>query len=69
MAPTHNRAIVAALYNPLFHQVVSVDTSGKVSVWDVDKGSLVVNFDVERTITAAAFDKLQYQVIFGCDDV
>lgn len=36
----HKHPIAAALYNPIFRQVISGDTCGYVSVWDINTGKL-----------------------------
>ena len=41
---SHLKAVGAALYNPLFEQVVSVSTDSMVYVWDIHTGQKVNTF-------------------------
>jgi len=62
---SHPAAVVSALHNHSFHQVVSCDTSGIVSVWDLETGVLVYRFHTYHAITAMCFDTQQRRIVIG----
>ncbi|GBG32362.1 WD repeat-containing protein 64 [Hondaea fermentalgiana] len=43
---THNRPVVAALYNSNFHQVVSVDEQSNLRIWNVETGEVNSRFQL-----------------------
>lgn len=68
---THRAAIVCALYNDVFHQVVSGDIAGTVCVWDVKTGKLEFEFrrvHHDHKLTCMAFDESKRRLYTGSDD-
>ncbi|OQR84549.1 hypothetical protein ACHHYP_13261 [Achlya hypogyna] len=70
---THEHPICKVLYNPSFQQVVSLDASAHVVLWNLLDGSMISHFDIsDTTITAAALDESGRRLITGShagDDV
>ncbi|XP_067095118.1 WD repeat-containing protein on Y chromosome-like [Osmerus mordax] len=69
---SHEQPLCAALYNPNFKQVVSGCHAGVVSVWDIQTGEKVMQFQTipERPaeITAMAFDEFKRRLITGSNN-
>eukprot|EP00746_Dinoflagellata_sp_MGD_P124376 gnl/MRDRNA2_/MRDRNA2_58967_c0_seq1.p1 gnl/MRDRNA2_/MRDRNA2_58967_c0~~gnl/MRDRNA2_/MRDRNA2_58967_c0_seq1.p1 ORF type:complete len:1155 (-),score=226.27 gnl/MRDRNA2_/MRDRNA2_58967_c0_seq1:93-3557(-) len=68
---THRAAIVCALYNDVFHQVVSGDIAGTICVWDVKSGKLEFEFrrvHADHKLTCMAFDESKRRLYTGSDD-
>lgn len=68
---SHGSELRAALYNPSFHQVVSVDTGSDeepatVRVWDAETGLCVFKFTIPgRRVTAVSFDEVGRRLMVG----
>mmetsp|Transcript_13521 Transcript_13521/g.31113 ORF Transcript_13521/g.31113 Transcript_13521/m.31113 type:complete len:970 (+) Transcript_13521:62-2971(+) len=66
---THKAPVVAACYNDVFHQVVSIDENSETAVWDLKTGRLVFNyFDPEASrskVTCMLFDSSGRRLITG----
>lgn len=57
---THLAPIVGALHNDVFHQIISGDQLGTVSVWDIQTGKLEFEFrraHQDHKMTCMAFDR------------
>jgi len=68
---THLAPIVGALYNDVFHQVVSGDTLGTICVWDVRSGKLEFEFrraHQDHKLTCMAFDESKRRLYTGAED-
>lgn len=68
---THLAPIVGALYNDVFHQVVSGDSSGTICVWDVRTGKLEFEFrraHQDHKLTCMAFDESKRRLYTGAED-
>jgi WD40 repeat protein len=64
----HRQPIVAALYNPLYGQVMSGCQEGVINVWDVESGGRVKTFhDIHGAaeLTALALDSNYKRIITG----
>jgi len=46
---SHDRSIIAALYNSSFHQIVSADEKANLRIWNVDNGQRISNFRLRAT--------------------
>ncbi|XP_013411389.1 WD repeat-containing protein on Y chromosome [Lingula anatina] len=76
---SHDEPVCAALYNKLFHQVVSACNASVVSVWDINDGTKVIQFinahkvvcdgvETGVEITAMTFDPTLRRLITGARD-
>eukprot|EP00434_Breviolum_minutum_P034835 symbB.v1.2.030838.t1/scaffold3409.1/size109594/6 len=57
---THLAPIVGALHNDVFHQIISGDNMGTISVWDIQTGKLEFEFrraHQDHKMTCMAFDR------------
>jgi len=66
----HDHPVIAALYNPNFHQVVSGDEAAQVCVWDLETGELAFHFTKchSSKMTCMAFDDAGRRLITGGND-
>jgi WD40 repeat protein len=55
---THNRAVVSALYNPAFHQVISVDERANLNIWNVGSGAIISRFKLRTRADTAGSDSV-----------
>eukprot|EP00798_Chlamydomonas_sp_ICE-L_P018383 gene18383-24853_t len=61
----HRDPVMRVLYNPLFHEAVSGDSGGTVSIWSIPTGKLRFRFynaHGEFRITAMNFDSLGFRI-------
>ncbi|CAJ1394642.1 unnamed protein product [Effrenium voratum] len=68
---THLAPIVGALYNDVFHQVISGDNMGTISVWDVQTGKLEFEFrraHQDHKMSCMAFDEPKRCLYTGGED-
>ena len=68
---SHPKPLCAALYNNLFHQVVSACHGSVVNVWNVDTGEKAIMFTNAHDgheITAMSFDPSKRRVLTGSRD-
>eukprot|EP00439_Symbiodinium_sp_Y106_P039795 s4865_g4.t2 len=68
---THLAPIVGALYNDVFHQIISGDNTGTVSVWDIKTGKLEFEFrraHQDHKMTCMAFDESKRCLYTGGED-
>jgi len=68
---THLAPIIGALYNDVFHLVVSADMLGTICVWDVRTGKLDFEFrppHQEHKLTCMAFDYTRRCLFTGAED-
>ncbi|XP_076809582.1 cilia- and flagella-associated protein 337-like isoform X1 [Clavelina lepadiformis] len=68
---THDASLCGAIYNPLFHQVVSASDDSTVSVWEVETGSRSLTFSNahgQEEITHLSFDESCRRLFTGARD-
>mmetsp|Transcript_23156 Transcript_23156/g.51119 ORF Transcript_23156/g.51119 Transcript_23156/m.51119 type:complete len:1075 (+) Transcript_23156:90-3314(+) len=68
---THLATIVAALYNDVFHQIVSADYVGTICVWDTRSGKLEFEFrgaHKDHKLTCMTFDESKRRLFTGGED-
>ncbi|KAI8812174.1 WD40-repeat-containing domain protein [Cladochytrium replicatum] len=71
VARSHDTAIVAALFNSNFHQVVSGCQNGTVSIWDIATGEKIFQFHNvhgKHELTAMCYDHSGRRLITGSRD-
>ncbi|ETW05329.1 hypothetical protein, variant 4 [Aphanomyces invadans] len=62
----HEAAVIKAMFNPSFQQLVTMDSDGRIVLWNVLDGSVISHFFMANTsITAAALDDTGRRLITG----
>jgi len=66
---THDYPIVRAIYNPVFEQIVSIDSCGRLILWDVRTGALEFEFRAHEDAKTSCmlFDESRRRVYTGSD--